>query len=101
VPEAAFEAVVGYGSSVPPYVQETGRAPDMPASIECRYTDDDSFEVTFLMDENACPLSCRDTRAPYAKRRALPRDEWRCRGKVPTARLMFTDEGVSLTPEIP
>jgi hypothetical protein len=73
----------------------------MPASIECRYADDDNFEVNFLMDGNACPLSCRDAQAPYAKRRALPRDEWRCRGKVPTARLSFMDEGPRLTPEIP
>ena len=53
-------------------LQDRGLAPDLPVYIDspmavdashiyCRFGDDHNLDVNLLMDENACPLRCRET----------------------------------------
>ena len=53
-------------------LQEAGLAPDLPVYIDspmavdasyiyCRFGDNHNLDVNLLMDDNACPLRCRDT----------------------------------------
>ncbi len=54
-------------------LQDKGQAPDIPvyidspmavdaSNIHCRFGDDHNLDVNLLMDHDACPLRCRDTR---------------------------------------
>ncbi len=53
-------------------LQEAGRAPDIPVYIDspmavdashlyCDFGDDHNLEISLLMDQDQCPLRCRDT----------------------------------------
>ncbi len=54
-------------------LQEKKRAPELPIFVDspmavdvshiyCRFGDDHNLDINLLMDENECPLRCRDTR---------------------------------------
>lgn len=54
-------------------LQEKGRVPELPIFVDspmavdvshiyCRFGDDHNLDINLLMDENECPLRCRDTR---------------------------------------
>ncbi|MBI1793635.1 MAG: MBL fold metallo-hydrolase [Chloroflexi bacterium] len=54
-------------------LQESGRVPDLPIFVDspmavdvshiyCRFGNDHNLDINLLMDQNECPLRCRDTR---------------------------------------